>query len=452
MNSFIKKQFLSVNQASLAKIITLLGFCLLNACQIVPDAFKPDEQQQSETIQTNSFVLSESDSVIGQIATVHSRKGETLPDIARHFGLGFNEIMRANKNLKVWRLTKASRVILPLEFILPNATHEGVVINVANMRLFYFPTESNSRHPRSVFSFPLGIGKEGWSTPLGKTRIVSKTKAPNWHVPTSIRNEHALKGDPLPAVIPAGPDNPLGAYAMHLGFPGYLIHGTNKPYGVGLRVSHGCVRMYPENIERLFSQTSVGTKVTIVDQPYLIGWRDNMLFLEVHTSVDKHSKKIKQLNKQLLNKFKQNPEAAGTEIDWDKVKKVLAMSTGTPQPVLTTIDMKTYSSDELPLAKRPKTLYGIPIIPLLKEDAWSVIAATFLHRENAEKLAAILNHQGPQIPSRVIENDENYRVVAGPYEHKKQAHEIVRRMKLDFEIDALVKKVDSYNLADSLLE
>jgi L,D-transpeptidase ErfK/SrfK len=447
MNSFIKKQFVSIDQAPLAKIITLLAFFLLNACQIVPDAFRPDKQSL-ETIQTNNFVLSENDSVIGQIAAVHSRKGETLPDIARHFGLGFNEIMHANKKLKIWQLTEASKVILPLEFILPNAPHEGVVINVANMRLFYFPTDSNTRSPKSVFSFPLGIGKEGWSTPLGETRIIRKTKAPKWHVPFSIREEHALKGDPLPAVIQAGPDNPLGAYAMHLGFPGYLIHGTNKPYGVGLRVSHGCVRMYPENIETLFSQASVGTKVTIVNQPYLIGWRDKMLFLEVHSSVDEHSKNIKQLKKQLLNKFKQKSETAGTTIDWDKVKKILAMSTGIPQPVLTTVNANTVSSHKIPLAKRPDTLYGIPIIPPLKDNTWSVIAATFLHKENADKLAAILNHQGPQITSRVIGNEENYRVVAGPYEHKKQADEIVQRMKRDFEIDALVKKVDSYNLAD----
>ncbi len=437
----ITTKIVSANQLYLAKIIILLAFCLSSACSIVPNVFKSDEQLL-ENIQTNRFLLKGTDSVIGQMAVVQSRKGETLPDIARHFGLGFNEIVHANKHLKVWQLGDASKVMLPLEFILPDTPREGVVINLANMRLFYFPNKPTSKYPRTVFSFPLGIGKEGWSTPLGKTRIVRKTTAPKWHVPVSIRKEHALKGDPLPAVVPAGPDNPLGKYAMHLGLPGYLIHGTNKPYGVGLRISHGCVRMYPENIERLFSQTSVGTKVNIVNQPYLMGWRDNMLYLEAHLSLHDQSKKIKRLKQQLIDTFKQNTKVAGAEIDWDKVKKILVMSTGIPQPVLTTASTDTIADHKITLAKRPDSLYGIPVIPPLITNSWSVFAATFVHRENAEKLAAILNHQGPQIPSRVIENDDNYRVVTGPYVYKKQAIEIVRRLKRDFEIDALIKKVD----------
>ncbi len=451
MNSFINIHFLSANLISLAKAIPLLAFCLLSACSIVPNLFKPDEQPL-EKIQTNRFHLKRNASVIGQIAAVHSREGETLPDIARHFGLGFNEIILANRNLKVWQLEDASKVILPLEFILPDTPREGIVINIANMRLFYFTDKSTPEQPGSVFSFPLGIGKEGWSTPLGKTKIVRKTKAPKWHVPASIREEHALKGVPLPTVVLAGPDNPLGAYAMHLSLPGYLIHGTNKPYGVGLRISHGCVRMYPENIDTLFSQTTVGTKVNIVDQPYLIGWRDNMLYLEAHPSSNDQNKNIKRLKKQLLDKFKHNPQAAGTEIDWEKVNKILAMSTGIPQPVLATTEADAFYDRDIPLVKHPDSLYGMPVVPPLLEDTWSVIAATFLHRENAEKLAAILNHQGPQIPSRVIENNENYRVVAGPYAYKKQANEIVQLLKRDFEFDALVQKVDTMNLADSLLE
>ncbi len=441
MCHFINKQVLSVNQVSVAKIITLLAFCLCSACQMIPNAFKLGEQPL-ESIQTNSFALEGNDTVIGQIAVVESREGETLPDIARHFGLGFNEIIRANERLNVWQLIDESRVILPLAFILPNAPREGVIINVANMRLFYFPNKPYSQQPESVFSFPLGIGKEGWSTPLGKTSIIRKTKAPNWHVPASIRKEHRLKGDPLPAVVQAGPDNPLGEYAMHLGFPGYLIHGTNKPYGVGLRVSHGCVRMYPENIETLFSQISVGTRVNIVDQPYLIGWQGDMLYLEAHSPTVEQNKHIKRLKKRLINQFKQNRKTVGTQIDWDKVYTILTESKGIPQPVLATVKADSFLNQEIPLVKRPEKLYGIPLVTPLLQDSWSVLAATFSHREDAVKLAAILNHQGPQIPSRVIETDQHYRVIAGPFENKKQAHRIVRRIKREFELNALVKKVN----------
>jgi L,D-transpeptidase ErfK/SrfK len=408
---------------------------------MIPNAFRLGEQPL-DSIQTNSFVLEGSDSVIGQMAVVESREGETLPDIARHFSLGFNEIIHANKHLNEWQLTDGSKVVLPLAFILPNAPREGVIINVANMRLFYFPNKPDSQQSASVFSFPLGIGKEGWSTPLGKTRIVRKTKAPNWHVPASIRKEHRLKGDPLPAVVLAGPDNPLGDYAMHLGFPGYLIHGTNKPYGVGLRVSHGCVRMYPENIETLFSQISVGIQVNIVDQPYLTGWQGDMLYLEAHSPTVEQNKHIKRLKKQLINQFKQNHKAAGTQIDWDKVYTILTESKGIPQPVLATVNADHFLKQEIPLVKRPDRLYGIPLVTPLLQDSWSVLAATFSQREDAVKLSAIFNHQGPQIPSRVIESDQHYRVVAGPFKNKKQAHKIVQRIKREFELDALVKKVN----------
>jgi len=432
---------LSVSQIYLPKVLIMLLVGLLSACQILPKKFGFGEQKL-ENVESSHFFLKEFDSVIGQIAFVESREGETLPDIARHFGLGFDEIIRANKNLKVWRLRSESRVVLPLQFILPDAPREGIVMNLANMRLFYYPGNLNSAQQNVLMSFPIGIGKEGWSTPQGKTKIVSKTKAPNWYVPTSVRKEHALKDDPLPAVVKAGPDNPLGEYALRLGFPGYLIHGTNKPYGVGLSVSHGCVRLYPKGIEELFKQVSVGTRVKIVNQPHLLGWRGNKLYLEVHSPVKQREKIKERLKKMLTEKLKQSAELDLMEIDWEKVEKTLTNAEGIPVPILQTGYSYFDSGNEVPEVMRPDRLHGMPVVPPLLSDSWSVLAMAFSHREYAEKLAAMLNHQGPQIPSRVLEKGQEYQVVAGPFENRKQALEVTQRIRREFEIDAEVQKID----------
>lgn len=411
----------------------------MSACQILPGKFRFGEPML-ENIESNYFFLKESDSVIGQIATVQSEEGETLPDIARHFGLGFNEIVRANKALKVWQLSEESKVVLPLQFILPDAPHKGIVMNLANMRLFYYPDNFNSTQQKILMSAPIGIGKEGWTTPLGKTKIVSKTKAPNWYVPVSVRREHALKDDPLPAVVKAGPDNPLGEYALRLGFPSYLIHGTNKPYGVGLRVSHGCVRLYPKGIEALFHQVSVGTRVRIVDQPYLAGWLGDRLFLEVHSSEKPQRQIKKRLNKLLAEKLKQNPKLSAVKIDWKKVEKVLAEAVGFPTPIL--VSDQSQSDYDIPLVKRPDRLYGMPVVLPLLPDSWSVLTPIFSSKEHAVKLAAILNHQGPQIPSRVLEKGQSYQVIAGPFKNQKQAKKVARRIHREFEIDTEVQQID----------
>ena len=431
-------RILSVSQIFLPKLLIMLAVSLLSACQILPDRFGFGEQML-EKIETSYFFLEENDSVIGKTAAVESKEGETLPDIARHFGLGFNEIVRANEGLKVWQLGAESRVVLPLQFILPDAPRKGIVMNLANMRLFYYPDIFDPAQPKAVMSYPVGIGKEGWATPLGKTKIISKTKAPNWYVPASVRREHALNDDPLPAVVQAGPDNPLGEYALRLGFPSYLIHGTNKPYGVGLRVSHGCVRLYPKGITELFHQVSVGTRVRIVDQPYLVGWLGEMLYLEVHSQVEQREKIQKRLNKLLAEKLKLHSEASAMTIDWEKVEKITAEAAGIPIPVLQTEQTYFDSDYEVPLVKRPDRLQGMPVVPPLSPDSWSVLATAFSRREHAIQLAAILNHQGPQIPSRVLEKGQKFQVVAGPFENQKKAQQVAQRIRREFEIDAEVQ-------------
>jgi L,D-transpeptidase ErfK/SrfK len=192
--------------------------------------------------------------------------------------LGHEQIAAANPGLDVWIPEADSRVLLPLQFTLPEAPRKGIVVNLAAMRLFSFPGKGG----REVVTYPVGIGREGRSTPTGDMSVARKTLRPTWYVPESIRRDHAQKGNPLPAMVSPGPDNPLGEYAMYLTRASYLIHGTNKPYAIGLRASNGCLRLYPENIEPLYHSTPVRTPVRIVNQPYLLGWRNEQLYLEAH--------------------------------------------------------------------------------------------------------------------------------------------------------------------------
>ncbi len=212
---------------------------------------------------------------------------DTLLDIARRYDIGQEQIIRANPDVDRWLPGDGTRVIIPTRYILPAAPREGLVLNVPEMRLYYYPKPKPGETP-VVKTFPVGIGRQDWGTPLGLTKIVGKVKDPTWTPPASIRKEHEENGDPLPAVVPAGPNNPLGQYAMRLAIGGgsYLIHGTNKAFGVGMRASHGCIRMMPEDIEYLFQQTPVGTPVRIVSETAKVGWFGGKLYLEIHEPLE----------------------------------------------------------------------------------------------------------------------------------------------------------------------
>jgi L,D-transpeptidase ErfK/SrfK len=255
---------------------------------------------------------------------IHRSAGpNTLMDIARRLDLGFVELRAANPGVDPWRAGEGRAIVVPMLHLVPApgdgaAAGQGIVVNLAEMRLYLFQGVG-----APVTSFPIGIGRGGWETPTGVTTIVRKRKDPTWVPPASIR-----AGNPrLPARVPPGPNNPLGAFAMNLGWPSYVIHGTNKPDGVGRRVSHGCLRLYPEDIERLFSLVEVGTAVTVVDQPVKLGWIKGALYLEVHPN----QQQAAQL--QLTGSFDPEPLpdlgsriqsfAAGTdvEIDWPLVEQ-----------------------------------------------------------------------------------------------------------------------------------
>lgn len=232
-------------------------------------------------LESTRFVLKAGEDVVGELQTVRVKSEDTFVDIARAYGLGFDELVAANPGKDPWLPKDGETIVLPTRFVLPEAPRQGLVLNVAAKRLFHY-RESQDGAEMIVETFPIGIGRSGWATPTGDTTVVSKARDPVWFVPASVRKEHLEAGDPLPRQVPPGPDNPLGAYVLGLGIPGYLIHGTNKPAGVGMRISHGCVRLFPEDIEYLYDEVDIGSRVRIVNQPYLFGWQDGDLVFEAH--------------------------------------------------------------------------------------------------------------------------------------------------------------------------
>lgn len=256
---------------------------------------------------------------------------DSLVDLARKFGLGYTEIVSANPGIDPWVPGADKKIVLPTAHILPAAPHKGIVINLADQRMYFFREDG-----KTVDSVPLGIGNVGWDTPKGTTKVVRKKKNPTWYVPKSVREE-----DPeLPAVVRPGPDNPLGAHAVYLGWPAYLFHGTNKPYGVGRRVSHGCVRLYPEDIARLFDHIKIGTPVTVVDEPMKVTKMDGQLWLEIHPT-QLQADEVEQTGKHTPSKPAEFEylltSAAGDDaqrIDWAKAKRAAVERRGIPIPVL----------------------------------------------------------------------------------------------------------------------
>ncbi|MDT8321978.1 MAG: L,D-transpeptidase family protein [Xanthomonadales bacterium] len=247
--------------------------------------------------------------VIGWEATIKAAPEDTLADIARRFRVGHQAIRLANPEVDFWLPGGGTPVVLPTRFILPDAPREGIVLNVPEMRLYYYVPAKNGAGGREVITHPVSIGRMDWSTPLGRTHVSAKVENPSWTPPQSIRAEAAAAGEPLPKYIPPGPDNPLGSHALRLALPAYLIHGTNRPYGIGMRVTHGCIRMYPEDIEQLFPVVGVGTPVEIVNQPVKVGWLGDTLFIEVHPPLEEDASAAANLHQSALEQI----EAASSQ-------------------------------------------------------------------------------------------------------------------------------------------
>jgi L,D-transpeptidase ErfK/SrfK len=430
---------LSRGRLRAAALCAFLSIFLLAGCaalKVVREEAPPVPTVHEKELERNRFPVARGEDVVGRLAVVRLEKDDTLPDIARHFGLGINAIRAANPKVDLWVPEPGERVTLSLSFILPDAPRKGIVVNLATMRLFLYKEEGASL---TVSTYPVGVGTDERPTPTGQMSVARKAFRPTWHVPASIAADHRRKGDVLPAKVPPGPDNPLGEYALYLSKSTYLIHGTNKPASIGLTATNGCLRLYPENVKTLYGETPVGTPVLIVNQPYLIGQRDGVLYLEAHEPIDESGAAEAE---KLTRKLKAFEKKAPRALDWKKIKQVQAEARGIPVPILALNPGSAKEADAPVEVTHPGKLFGKPEVPELKLHAWYVLAADLPDRTEARRLAAIINHQGPQIPARVFEKKDRYRVIAGPFDDGEEAKKAAKRLKIDLEIDGIVIEPD----------
>lgn len=272
-----------------------------------------------------TYVIPASGDIVGDIQYAAPEPGETLSDVGIRYDVGYFEMLRANPQVDPLRpLGLGTRLLIPSQYVLPPGPREGIVINLAEYRLYYYPPGDNV-----VITMPVGIGREGWHTPTGKTKVTRKERDPVWHPTANVRAEAAKNGTPIPSEFPAGEGNPLGRHVLRLGWPTYLIHGTNRRDGVGSRVSAGCIRMMPEDIEQLFERVNVGTPVTVMNEPLKLGFMQGQLYLQVHPALtdekrlNRHAflhEKLKQyaikkpLNQEVVDSALQSPNGIPVKI------------------------------------------------------------------------------------------------------------------------------------------
>jgi L,D-transpeptidase ErfK/SrfK len=296
--------------------------------------------------QATTYHLSRPDDrVVGDDQTITTVYEDTLYDLARKYSLGSEEVIRVNPGVDPWLPGADKQVIIPGRHILPPGPHEGIVVNLPEHRLYYYPPAKKGK-PITVISYPVSIGKMDWRTPIGLTHVIQKEKNPSWFPPESVRKEHAAAGDPLPPKVPSGPDNPLGLFAMRLaaGNGTYMIHGTNNPIAVGLAVTHGCVRMYPEDVEQLFPMIPVGTEVRLINEPVKVAWADGQLLLEAHPPVDAQGQSFEPDVDQFSALLQKAVGDSTVAIHWDYAREVLQRADG----VLAIVGLEADLSGEPP--------------------------------------------------------------------------------------------------------
>jgi L,D-transpeptidase ErfK/SrfK len=285
---------------------------------------------------------SKDDAVFGEDQTVTTVYEDTLYDLAAKYSLGSEEIIRVNPGLDPWIPGAGKQVIIPGRHILPPGPHEGIVVNLPEHRLYYYPKPKRGQ-PQEVITYPVSIGKMDWRTPLGLTHVIGKQKDPTWYPPESVRKEHEANGDPLPASVPPGPDNPLGDFAMRLaaGNGTYLIHGTNNPKAVGMPVTHGCIRMYPDDVKALFPLVPVGTPVRLINEPIKVAWVDGELLLEAHPPVDAEGQSFEPNVEQFSELLQKAVGDTTVAIHWDYAREVLQKADG----VIATVGLEAENPD-----------------------------------------------------------------------------------------------------------
>lgn len=272
--------------------------------------------------------------IVGWLRTVEITDAkDTLVDVGRRYKYGFDAIKAANPGVDPWLPEVGATIILPGRYILPAAPRRGIVINVSEKRLYYYPRMSAGEEA-TVEIYAVSVGRGDWGTPLKTTKVTGMVKHPTWYPPASVRAEHEERGDSLPRAVPAGPDNPLGDYVISLSIPSYFIHGTNRENGVGMQVTHGCIRMYPIDIDRLANSVPKGTPVHIVNQRYKAGWMGGALYLEAHPPLegagDSEDLGSRSLTRTLSAIREEYP---GVVLDWAEVWRVQREQSGIPTAI-----------------------------------------------------------------------------------------------------------------------
>jgi L,D-transpeptidase ErfK/SrfK len=271
--------------------------------------------------------LDRAHTVIGSVRYYQVQKGDTFLDIARYYDLGYNAIVEANPGVDPWIPPPGQTILLPTQWVLPEAEYRGIIVNIPEMRLYYYADAGQGT--LIVITYPVGLGRDDWKTPSGKFKVVEKTVNPRWVLPESIKAEHRRDGKPAPDFIEGGdPENPLGKYRFRLTLPLYGIHGTDIPWGVGMQVSHGCVRLYPEDIERLFPRVPVGTVGAFVYQPVKVGVSDGRIYVEVHKDIYDMVPGLYREAIRLIEQF-----GWGSRVDLDRVKRAVVEQSGVPMDV-----------------------------------------------------------------------------------------------------------------------
>jgi L,D-transpeptidase ErfK/SrfK len=282
--------------------------------------------------EASMYALPKEGNMVGEMRVVTASAASTLLDIARHYDLGTEEIAGANPGVDMWVPKPGQRVVLPTIYILPPKPWTGLVVNVGARRLYYFPTPSRGEAP-VVITYPLGIARDNWPTPIGMTRIAAKVRNPSWVVPKDILEEHVKNGNPLPKVVPPGPENPMGLLALRTAMEGIYIHGTSEPWGVGDRVSHGCMHLYPEDVAEIFPRIPVGAPVRIIDQPFQVGERDGVLYMAGYEPLaDYHNPKSPE--QRAVDAVTSYQGKHTLLIDWGVVKKIAKDETTVPLPIM----------------------------------------------------------------------------------------------------------------------
>ncbi len=266
------------------------------------------------------------DSLVGQRRFIQSQPEYTFNIIGEAYGVGFRELIAANPGINPW-VPGDNEILIPAEYILPEGQPNEIVLNLAELRLYYFLEDGET-----VLSYAIGIGREGRETPIMETEVRAVVHRPSWTPPKSIRAEYEAAGRSLPAVVPPGPDNPMGEYAIQLGVPSYFLHGTNQPVGIGMRASSGCIRMWDDDIHELAHRVKRGTKVRVINQPFKAGFHRGRLYLEAHEGLEEYRNEenpLEGFREEVERAIQQRPEFAN-RVDWKKAEQAALVKAGLP--------------------------------------------------------------------------------------------------------------------------